>query len=585
MLESFYLHSRAERPPLRVGLLVDSLTLPAWIGGIIRHLRASDFARLELVVLNAAAQPPETGAGKRACWLVRLARHLSKPRRRRVLLYNLYTRWDEARHSRTLVSNPFRPMDGAALLEGVETVTLRPVRKGFTDRFTDEQVRLIRERQLDVILRFGFNIIRGEILKAARCGVWSYHHGDNDYYRGGPPHYWELAENNPVSGVLLQVLNEELDGGLVLAKALLATEAGWSVLRNREHPYWTGTWLVIRKLHELHQYGWEHVRAQARASGPAAGRRKLYRTPTNWEMVRFLAPRLLKRLPARLLRRPRTAHWRIALRTNPQRFLSAERPPDMRGFRWVCPPQGHFYADPFPCAHAGRTWLFFEDFSYAEDRGVIACSEILPDGGLSPAREVLRRPYHLSYPQVFEHAGQFYMIPESGERQAVELYRATAFPWEWRLERVLFSGARVLDPTLWIEEGRFWFFVTLVDPPGAGTELFLFYADSLEGSWNYHPANPISSDERRCRGAGAIFRDQGRRIRPSQDVTRGYGYSFAWNEILRLNPAEYEERPLLEVLPDWAAGLAGTHTYNRTARVEVVDGNFPRPRGAVVNKV
>jgi hypothetical protein len=580
MLETFYLHSTAERPPLRVGLLVDSLTFPAWIASIIQHIRQSDFARLELVVLNAEAQRPEAGAGKPAPWLVRLARHLGSGRRRRVLLYNVYTRWDEARHGRTLVSNPFRLVDGAARLEGVESLAMRPLRQGFTDRFTDEQVQLIRARQLDVLLRFGFNIIRGEILNAARYGVWSYHHGDNDYYRGGPAHCWELLEGNPLSGVLLQVLNEELDGGLVLAKALLATEPGWSVLRNRARPYWTGSWFVLRKLHELHQYGWEQVRAQARASRAPAGRRKLYRTPTNWEMVRALAPRLLKRLPARLFRRPRTAHWQIALRTEPERFLCASRPPDMRGFRWVRPPQGHFYADPFPYSHAGRTWLFYEDFHYAENRGVIACSEILPDGGLLPAREVLRRPYHLSYPQVFQHAGQFYMISETGKRQSVGLYRATAFPDEWQLERVLFSGAVILDPTLWIEDGRFWFFVTIVDPPGAGAELFLFYADTLEGRWNYHPANPISSDERRSRGAGAIFRDQGRRIRPSQDITRGYGYSFAWNEILRLSPTEYEERPVWEVLPDWSAGLAGTHTYNRIPQVEAVDGNFLRPRRA-----
>lgn len=576
MLEVFYLHSDRERPPLRVGLLLDGLRAPAWVARILEHIRRSDFARLELVVLNAAALGPESGAGKPLPWPLRLARQLASGRRRRTLLYQAYTRWDQARHARALVADPFRLVDITALLAGVETIPMRPMRKGFTDRFTAEQVELIRARELDVILRFGFNIIRGEILSAARYGVWSYHHGDNDYYRGGPPHYWELFENNPLSGVLLQVLNEELDAGLVLGKALLATAPGWSVLRNREHPYWTGTWLVIRKLHELHQHGWERVRARAQISGPPAGRRKLYRTPTNWEMVRFLSSRLLKRLPARLLQRPRRAHWRIGLRTDPARFVSTARPPDLSGFRWVEAPPGHFYADPFPYAHGGRTWLFWEDFSYAENRGVIACAEVLPGGELRPPREALRRPYHLSYPQVFEHLGQIYMIPESGQHHSVELYRATAFPYEWRLERVLFSGATALDPTLWIEDSRFWFFVTIVDPPGAGTELFLFYAESLEGGWNYHPANPIASDERRARGAGAIFREQGRRIRPSQDVTRGYGYAFAWNEILRLTPTEYEERPLFEVRPDWCAGLSGTHTYNRSAQVEAIDGNFPQ---------
>ena len=37
--------------------------------------------------------------------------------------------------------------------------------------------------------------LRGEI---ARHGVWSYHHGDNRFYRGGPPGFWEVMEDQPV---------------------------------------------------------------------------------------------------------------------------------------------------------------------------------------------------------------------------------------------------------------------------------------------------------------------------------------------------------------------------------------------------
>src|SRR6266567_2602478 len=91
------------------------------------------------------------------------------------------------------------------------------------------------------------NILAGEILTAARYGVWSYHHGDNDFYRGGPPHFWELCERAPLSGVILQVLTEELDGGVVLCKSLFATQPTVMVSRNRFAPYWGSTDLVIRK--------------------------------------------------------------------------------------------------------------------------------------------------------------------------------------------------------------------------------------------------------------------------------------------------------------------------------------------------
>jgi methionyl-tRNA formyltransferase len=113
-----------------------------------------------------------------------------------------------------------------------------PITTRFVHRFPDDAIEQIREKKLDVLIRFGFNILRGEILTAARYGVWSYHHGDNDYYRGGPAYFWEVLEGNPVSGATLQVLTEELDAGTVLYKGLFATHAGFSQVRNRVQPYW-----------------------------------------------------------------------------------------------------------------------------------------------------------------------------------------------------------------------------------------------------------------------------------------------------------------------------------------------------------
>jgi methionyl-tRNA formyltransferase len=73
-------------------------------------------------------------------------------------------------------------VDCSTLLTGIESIEVKPVGKKFI------------HKELGVLLRFGFNILSGEILTVARYGVWSYHHGDNDYYRGGPPHFWELVE-------------------------------------------------------------------------------------------------------------------------------------------------------------------------------------------------------------------------------------------------------------------------------------------------------------------------------------------------------------------------------------------------------
>jgi hypothetical protein len=46
---------------------------------------------------------------------------------------------------------------------------------------------------------------------------------------------------------------------------------------------------------------------------------------------------------------------------------------DMRG-SWIGCPRGHYYADPFVIARDGKTWSFFEDFSYSDGRAVIFCA-------------------------------------------------------------------------------------------------------------------------------------------------------------------------------------------------------------------
>ena len=91
-------------------------------------------------------------------------------------------------------------------------------------------------------------------------------------------------------------------------------------------------------------------------------------------------------------------------------------------------PKDRFYADPFLIERDGKTFIFLEDLRYSEGRALISCCELDADGTPGPVFEVLRRPYHLSYPFLFEENGEIYMIPETKSNRTVELYRATKFP-------------------------------------------------------------------------------------------------------------------------------------------------------------
>ncbi len=550
-LSSLYLRSSSDRPPLRIGILLDGSRLIRVFEEIIRDIQQCDFAHIELLIYHRSdvVSPPVS----------RVRRLLSKS-----LLWGLYTRLDRKLHP--VAEDPLEERDCSEILSGIESIQVTPITQRFVHRFPDDAIETIRSRKLDVLLRFGFNILRGDILQAAQYGVWSFHHGDPDFYRGGPAHFWEMYERNPLSGAVLQILTEDLDAGRMLGKTLFATAPGFSLRYNRLQPYYGSMHLVIQKLWELHQYGEEHLQRYMVPLASYAGKRKIYRTPTNGEMIRWLAPQLVRSLGRRVLgRKTGILPWRIAVRSGSREIG------DMSGFRWIESPPGHFYADPFLCEHGGKTWLFFEDYLYSEARGVIACAEISAEGRLGSPQVVLDTGTHASYPHVFEADGSIYMVPEAAASGGTFLYRATRFPSEWTLEATLlpFPGR---DATLFRDQDLWWMFVSLQDPRGRGLILYLYFSRELFGPWQYHPANPVSSDVRNSRCAGGMIQRDGAWIRLAQDCSREYGYGFSFYRVVKLTTEEYSEELLHAVRPDWAPGLVTTHTYNRAGGLEVVDG-------------
>lgn len=544
---------------LRIGVMLDSWKGNAWIAGIIEGLQGSSFARVELVILNTPpvqAVPP---------LLKRLKNHW------KVTLYNRYEEWDYRRNRTEPDSRAER--DLGPLLESAPRITVDPIRKGFSDYIRGEDLAAIREADLDVILRFGFRILRGGILDAAHYGIWSFHHGDNRAYRGGPPLFWEVYRGDPASGTILQVLTSSLDAGKVIYRGHSATNLR-SVYRNRNPIYWKTAEFVLRRLKDLDTRGWEYIRTLPTYNETDPLPAKIYRTPHTGQMLAFGAKLFGRAVRSSLKSRLHGGYgqWFMAIRRRTP-GLSFH---DSGGYKVLSTPRDRFYADPFLFSREGKTFLFFEDYRYHAGLAHICCAEIGPDGTMGEPVDVLKRPYHLSYPFVFEDGGQVYMIPETRQNGTVELYRAEEFPWRWTLDRVLLQDVSAVDATIHRQDGKWWMFVGLSNGKFSNCdELALFFSDSLSGPWQAHPQNPVVSDVRRARPGGALFVDGGRRIRPSQDCARAYGYALVFSEVTKLDETEYEEREIGRVDPDWKPGNMGTHTYTRSEEFEVIDGNLP----------
>jgi hypothetical protein len=428
-------------------------------------------------------------------------------RNRRHLLFALFQRLDQRRFG--AANDPLDPVDISPLLAGADVIDVVPRQTRIVDRFEDSDVERVKCAKLDILFRIGFRILRGDILGAARFGVWSYHHGDHQSYRGGPPAVWEVFEGNPVTGTVLQRLTEALDDGEILYRAYSATDQ-YSLTRNRHATYWRGSDFLVRAMKRLAEEGDPRQAATDVHLHPSAYGSRLYVPPSNRE-VAFGALRIgMRRVTAK----------RRAIFTRDQWFLAYGRrkgvpddnvEPDLAPYRFrrIVPPSDRFWADPFPVRANGGEFILFEEFPFESRKGRIAILELGPDGPVGSPVTVLDRDYHLSYPFTFSWRGSQFMLPETVGAGRAEVFRATRFPFEWTLETVV-SNEGMADCTVVQVGEKWWMFATVAGPSGSYWEdLHLFHSATPLGPWTPHRSNPVVTDVRTARPAGRPFRRGG----------------------------------------------------------------------------
>lgn len=549
---------RADGRPLRVGLLLDSFEQPAWVHRLIADLADSPFAELALVVLNDPAP-----AGKPS-FRVKLSRY------RAALLFQLYTRFDAWRFRSA--RDPFVASDIGPQVAGVPVVKVRPGMTRFCDYFADEDIERILSYQLDVAVRLGFRILKGRALDVARHGVWSYHHADNLVNRGGPAGFWEVAEDQPATGTVLQILTEDLDNGKVIYRSWSRTNR-YSWRKNRNVFYWKSAAFVGRKIKDLAEEGAAGL-ADPCEDGFVPYSQRLYRQPTNREMLRIF-PRIVGRyVHHKAAQLTSFEQWFLAYKLHKPTAGWPDGPSgDLHNFRLLIPPGDRFWADPFPVERGGRHYIFFEELLYRERKGRIAAVELNERGEPVEIGTVLETDHHLSFPNLLAWQDELYMIPEAVASGSVPLYRCTAFPNQWAHEANLLEGVAAADAVIHRFGDRWWLFVTI---PAPGTkcwdgELHLYHAETPFGPWVPHRRNPVKSDVRSARSAGRIFTRGDRVFRPAQDCSGRYGAAIVINEVMRLTESEFEERTVAVLRPNWRPGLLGMHTINAAGQLTVVD--------------
>ncbi len=290
-----------------------------------------------------------------------------------------------------------------------------------------------------------------------------------------------------------------------------------------------------------------------------------------------------------MIRRPLTDFWQVGIVPLAVEDVDARR---LRAVRervvWL-PEAGpwRYLADPFGLVRGDALHVFVEAYDYRVKRATLERHEFgRADLRWRGKATVLDKPFHLSYPQVFEHEGETWMVPESFQAGEIALYRAADGSLDhWERECALLSGLPGADASLIEHGGRWWMFYTLVGPGARDQrELHVAHASALTGPWTPLPANPVrvSRDGARPAGRPFIGRD-GILTLPVQDSSTGYGGA---TRLLRL-PLLTPERVVIEAGTERLTGdlvsdshTAGLHTLSRCDGLTLVDvKRIDRSRG------
>lgn len=229
-------------------------------------------------------------------------------------------------------------------------------------------------------------------------------------------------------------------------------------------------------------------------------------------------------------------------------------------------------ADNFLIEVGGKIYVFFEEFICEKNRKGYLCVGVLEEREkkVINVKKILEKEYHLSYPNVFEIDGKYYMIPETSNNNTVDLYYFEQFPYKLKKIRTLLNK-KCVDSTLLKKDGFFYLLTNeKMDDFELGETLNIYYGkDLLKGEFKLLNNSPVCIGKKYSRMAGNIINENGRIYRFAQDCTAFYGAKIYKFEITKLNKYEYEEK-LIEII-DPPKNCIATHTYSKVKNIIIKD--------------
>ena len=552
---------------LRIGILLNETTIPSWEYHVLKELSNSDFAQIVLVIRNKSGYRSEE---KREKSSARIVIKLLEKADRGIFKERFDYKLEK---------------DVSGLLKDVPEIDIYAGNDLNIESFNKNEINEVKNLNLDIIIKFGFQILKGDILKIPKYGIWTYSIDDYSLKDAINSGFWEVVTNQPVTNSTLGILEEDGVSTTTIFSSWEST-CPYSINRNRNNIFWRASLFIPRIINGLYKYDDNYLSLlKKKYNIVSINKDSLLQTPSFLAAVRGISNyfEVAGKYLFKKLFYTDAFSWQLSFDIN-NHFEGYST--NFSSFRELFPPKGIFWADPFVVANNDDYYIFVEEFIYKKNKAHISVLKLDKKGNLLSSERIIERPYHMSYPFIFKIDNTYYMIPETCKNKTIELYKCIDFPYKWEFDRIIMENISAVDTTLFHYMNKWWLFTSLDQTDnisGNSTELFLFCTDDIfSDNWISHPGNLIVSDIRKARQAGKIFIYDDKIYRPAQDCSVRYGKGFSLNQITKLTDTEYNETVLTEVEPVWNKKLRGTHTFNFDKDFTVIDTYSLRKRISIM---
>jgi hypothetical protein len=534
---------------LRFALICSGDSLPAASAKYVEELLSIKGVELALIIITPALEPGV----------------LSRENSDRFLFKNLLWRV----YARSLISRHlscFEPVDMARVFAAVPKIGSEPLLSEQNRYlFSSNDIDLIRAYKLDFILQSGGANIGGEILNAAKYGVWSFYYSDIGKPHAGPAGFWEIYFDEPITGAVLLRLTDKPRRHIVLQKCFIQTQA-YSHAANLNAIMWAPSYMPELVCRDILNGRTDYLDTLPTDDINCSSSN----LPNNLAMLRVFCKTSSTWVKRQLQSTLFCEDWNVGIVREPiQTFLDADFRPQVN---WLATRKADTYvADPF-VLEIGRLRLLAEEFNWNINRGYIVEIDLRDGKSGICSKKVLDEGVHMSYPYLLEHEGRYYCMPETSQKRCVSLYVFDSDREVWSPAATIIRDFPAVDSTPVQFAGRWWIFCTSAEDPEE-CKLFIWHSPDLFGPWEPHIGNPVKMDVRSSRPAGRPFFSRGELFRPAQDCSITYGGAITINRVTRLTVREFSEEPAAHVPPiETSPYKIGIHTVTGTDGITVLDG-------------